>query len=84
VTEEEMNLPSICLMNFNADSALREDRLTRSDVLTRLPIRKELVEETLHLLAVYISTDSDGRSIRDPSSLVVRAQGSRLNFSDAL
>jgi hypothetical protein len=38
VSKEEMDLSAICLMNLNANSALREDRLTRSDVLTRLPI----------------------------------------------
>jgi hypothetical protein len=84
VSEEEMDLPTICLMNLNADSALREDGLARSDVLARFPIGEELVEEPLHLLAVHITADSDGRSTRDPSSLVVRAQGSRLNLSDAL
>jgi hypothetical protein len=79
-----MDLPAICLMNINANSALRKDRLSRRDVFSGLPLREELVEEALHLFAVDVSTDSDGRSARDPGSHVMRAQTSRLNLRDAL
>jgi hypothetical protein len=84
VPEEEMNLAAIRLVNLNSNSSLRKDGLTRSDVFARLPIREELIEEALHLLAVDISADGDGRSARDPSPLVMRAQRSRLNLRDAL